>query len=93
MSDDDALEAAIDEQMSEILARCGEAGMVEPFIMCIAAANEYFEVWRFNADEEVKTLAECGATELQLPINIMVVDKNGAAFHAVIEGDGAIKFH
>jgi hypothetical protein len=89
------VEDAVDNRIAEILARCDDEGMVEPLIIFIGAADEYFEIWRLNADEEVKTLAKHDASPdgmIQLPINIMVVDKNGAALHAAIDGDG-MKFH
>jgi hypothetical protein len=83
----------LQEDIAEILSHCIDKGMKLPLILCSIGINGSVLVVRVNDGREPDTLAEYLENDaFNLPINIMVIDRDGEAARVVING-GVISYH
>lgn len=75
------------EHLVEALEHCIDIGMKLPFIVCAVSPNGSVLAIRYNEGRGPDPLAQHFENEaFTTPVNIMVVDRDGKAARAVIEG-------
>jgi hypothetical protein len=83
----------LQEQLAEVLRQCIDNGLNLPFVVCSVGVNSSVLVIRVNDGRGPDTLAEHFENDsFAMPINIMVVDRDGGVARVVIDG-GVINYH
>src|SRR5262249_8499739 len=82
------------EGMNRIMRECLSSDMRPPLTVCVVALNGVVHVYRFGQRSEPEVIGGDINTRLQPPLNIMIVDRTGAAATGVIRQGGDCKpFH
>ena len=83
--------APLRDFLVEALLMCRAQGMVPPLTACIVAVNAGVQVFRFNLGKDgellrqllIERLPTADDGMLQMPINILIVDRKGKATRVV----------
>jgi hypothetical protein len=87
------------EDMPHILQNCEDLGMASPYVACFVGSNGAVLVRRYTGWDRFEELAEHTEVapgmyeDMALPINIMVVDRNGDGMRATISPEKGLTFH
>jgi len=85
------VKAPLRDFLVDALRKCLAQGMVPPLTACVVATNAGVQVLRFNLGEDgelrkqllIERLPTADDGMMQLPINIMIIDKKGEATRVV----------
>jgi hypothetical protein len=85
------VKAPLRDFLVDALRNCLTLGMAPPLTACVVAANAGVQVFRFNLGEHgellrqllIERLPTADDGMMQLPINIMIIDRKGKATRVV----------
>jgi hypothetical protein len=95
MADNDAAAYSdLAESMADALEHCLKSGMKLPFVWCAVAVNGGVLVLRFQGPGITpEVVADVTPDGMRLPVNSLIVDREGTALRMVITPDEDVEFY
>lgn len=95
------VKAPLRDFLVEALRKCRTRGMAPPLTACIVAVNAGVQVFRFNLGKDGELLRQllferlptADDGMLQMPVNILIVDRKGKATRVVFGESDELMFH
>ena len=95
------VKAPLRDFLVDALRMCLVQGMVPPLTACVVAANAGVQVYRFNLGKDgewlrqllIERLPTADDGMLQMPVNILIVDRRGKATRVVFGEIDEMMFH